>query len=401
MRRGARTTARLLAALAVLGVAGVLAAGVAGPAAAGSAGLRAAFSATDDAAAANPRASAKDFLSWDWRHCAQILADLQAAPPQGQPMVILLGGSAARECTVSDADWQSQVARRAARTGEFAAPMDVATYNLGSKHRTFALDLAMVGALPKDVPTILYIGVNLGEFCSGWSSTTFSLPPAVAQPQSYNQHIYSIHKRVQSLAAKRRYVKHWMQLRWPNFRARSASNLARLEAVLEACQGTQLHPVLLDLPRDVPAIGRAFDAPIDLYHLRCAQLAGKYGVPWIDFISAAHFVNSDFFDIFHTVEPGRAKYQRLLSDTTIALLAKYGMTPAPTPTPTPTPTDTTTPTPTPSDSGTPAPTPCRPGAAAPEPGRALRSRSSPARAFRSTSGGSPRRATTPQRRSPA
>jgi len=357
MRRGGRQAARLLTLLAVLGAAGAgaLALAAAGSAAASAstsraAGLHAAFSAVDDAAPSTPRAGARDFLSWDWRHCAQILADLQAAPPTDKPLVILLGGSAARECTVSDADWQSQVASRAALTGKFAAPMDVTIYNLGSKHRTFALDLAMISTLPKDVPTILYIGINLGEFCSPSSSTAFTLPPAVVQPPSYNQHIYSIFKRVESPAAKRAYVKYWMALRWPGFRAQFPTNLAKLEAVLKACKGTQLHPVLLDLPRDMPAIGHAFDAPIDLYHLRCARLARKYGVPWINFIAAAHFVNGDFFDIFHTVEPGRVKYQGLLSDATITLLDKYGMTPTPTPTPTPSP---TTPTPDPSSSTTP------------------------------------------------
>jgi len=365
MRRRARQAGRLLALLAVLAAAGTLVAAgalaAAGPGAGRLAGMRAAFSATDDAPPSGPRAGAKDFLSWDWRHCAQILADLQATPPKDKPLVILLGGSAARECTVSDSDWQIQLARRAARTGRFAAPMDVTIYNLGSKHRTFALDLAMIRTLPKDVPTILYIGINLGEFCSPSSSAAFALPPAVEQPRSYNQHIYSVQKRVQSPAAKRVYVKYWMQLRWPDFRAHFPSNMAMLETVLKACKGTELHPVLLDLPRDVPAIGRAFDAPIDQYHLRCARLARKYGVPWIHFIAAAHFVDGDFYDIFHTVEPGRVKYQRLLSDTTISLLDRYGMTPTDsgTPTPTPTPTDsgTPTPTPTPTDSGTPTPDP--------------------------------------------
>jgi hypothetical protein len=309
------------------------------------------FSATDDVAPATPRASAKDFLSWDWRHCAQILADLQAAPAGDRPVVILLGGSAARECTVSDADWQGQVARRAARTGKFAAPMEVATYNLGSKHRTFALDLAMIKTLPRDVPTILYIGVNLGEFCSGSSSTAFALPQ-VGQPPPYNQHLYSIFKRVQSLALKRLSAKDWMKRQWPKFKQRSGTNLAALESILRACRGSQLHPVLVDLPRDMPAIGHRFDVPIDRYHLLCARLARKYGVPWVNFVAAAHFVDSDFFDIFHTVEPGRVKYQRLLSDQTITLLDKYGMTPTPTPAPTPTP---PTPIPAPTESGSATP----------------------------------------------
>ena len=120
-------------------------------------------------------------------------------------------------------------------------------------------------ALPKDVPTILYIGINLGEFCSRRSSTAFTLPPpvdaAAARTTSTSTRSTSASSRGRPSAA---YVKYWMQLRWPDFRAQSASNLAKLEAVLKACRGTELHPVLLDLPRDMPAIGRAFDAPIDM-----------------------------------------------------------------------------------------------------------------------------------------
>ena len=365
MKRGTRQATRLLTVLAVLAAAGALVAAAGalattGPGAARSTGLRAAFSATDDAPRPGPRAGARDFLSWDWRHCAQVLADLQAAPPRDKPLVILLGGSAARECTVSDADWQSQLARRAARSGKFAAPMDATIYNLGSKHRTFALDLAMIRRLPKDVPTILYIGINLGEFCAGWSSTAFTLPPAVAQPRSYNQHIYSVSKRVQSRAAQAglREVLGALALAgfprpvpaptWPSWRPSS-----------RRAGGPSLHPVLLDLPRDMPIIGHAFDAPIDLYHLAAPGWPRKYGVPWINFVAAARFVDGDFFDIFHTVEPGRVKYQRLLSDTTVTLLDRYGMTPTPTPSPTPTPTP---PTPTPSPTtATPTPSPERLG----------------------------------------
>ncbi len=199
-----------------------------------------------------------------------------------------------------------------------------------------------------------------------------------------------------------------MALRWPGFRAQFPTNLAKLEAVLKACQGTQLHPVLLDLPRDMPAIGHAFDAPIDLYHLRCARLARKYGVPWINFIAEAHFVNGDFFDIFHTVEPGRVKYQGLLSDATDhaprqvrddadSYADSYAKPDDP---------DAR------SELLDHALTAGRRAAAAPHerlrlgrPGprleRRLRWRSPAARASRSTSGGIPRRATTRGRRPPA
>ena len=92
----------------------------------------------------------------DWQHCVQVVANLRAEHPK-VPLVVLLGGSSARECTVLDDDWERQIERRSGYV--------VDAYNLGSKHRTYAQDLAFVKLLPANVPTIVYIGVNLGRFC--------------------------------------------------------------------------------------------------------------------------------------------------------------------------------------------------------------------------------------------
>ena len=77
--------------------------------------------------------------------------------------------------------------------------------------------------------------------------------------------------------------------------------------------------------------------------------------------SAARFVDRDFFDIFHLVEPGRVKYEHLLSEKTMTLLDRYGLEdpepPEPTPTPTPSPTETPVPTPSPTETPTPTETP--------------------------------------------
>ena len=103
----------------------------------------------------------------DWQHCVQVVANLRAEHPK-VPLVVLLGGSAARECTVLDDDWERQIERR----GGYV----VDAYNLGSKHRTYAEDLAFVKLLPANVPTIVYIGVNLGRFCPPAGSASITLP---------------------------------------------------------------------------------------------------------------------------------------------------------------------------------------------------------------------------------
>ncbi|MBE3034514.1 MAG: hypothetical protein IMZ74_15140, partial [Actinobacteria bacterium] len=110
-----------------------------------------AFTTTDDAAAAHALALSKDRV-----HCLQIVANLRAAPPE-QPVVIFLGGSAARESTIDDNNWAAQILRQLGPT--------VLAYNLGSKHDTFAIDRAVAERLPQDMPAIVYIGINIGRFC--------------------------------------------------------------------------------------------------------------------------------------------------------------------------------------------------------------------------------------------
>ena len=42
-------------------------------------------------------------------------------------------------------------------------------------------------------------------------------------------------------------------------------------------------------------------------------------------VASARFADTDFYDMWHAVQPGRAKWQLLLSDETVKLLRRYGM----------------------------------------------------------------------------
>lgn len=251
----------------------------------------------------------------DWRHCVQMVANLRAEPPD-VPVVVFLGGSSARESTIDDAHWSAQIERRGGGT--------VQAYNLGSKHRTFRQDLEFVKLLPK-TPSIVYIGINIGRFCARPTNPTITLPPP-GPDGIYYQHRYT-YTKIQSLSRKRAHVAYWMQRRYPEFKKNYAYNMRILERIILACQRRGLRVALVDLPRDLPAIGRSFDAPVTKYRAGCKRLAQKYDVPWLSFVRESRFVSRDFFDIFHTVEPGRAKYQRLLSARTVRLLNLYGMVP--------------------------------------------------------------------------
>ena len=272
----------------------------------------------------------------DWQHCVQVVANLRARHPK-VPLVVLLGGSSARECTVLDDDWERQIKRRSGYV--------VDAYNLGSKHRSYAQDLAFVKLLPANVPTIVYIGVNLGRFCLPVRSASITLP----QPRPlthYPQHVYSS-KRIQDYSTKRYYVSYWLTARYPEFRANYSAELGMLQKIIRACKRRHLRVALVDLPRDLPVIGSSFDGPVSRYHAGCASLARTWNVPWLHFNGAAHFRDRDFFDIFHLVEPGRVKYQSILSDKTIRLLKQYRM-PKPTPTPSPSPSTSASPSASPS-----------------------------------------------------
>ncbi len=253
---------------------------------------------------------------------------------------MLLGGSSARECTVLDDNWERQIARR--------SDYVVDAYNLGSKHRSYAQDLAFVKLLPRNVPTIVYIGINLGRFCLPVRSASITLPRPRTLPR-YGQHVYS-RKRIQSYSKKRYYVSYWLTRRYPEFRAHFSSELRMLQKIIRECRRRHFRVALLDLPRDLPAIGSSFDGPVSRYHAGCSRLARAWNIPWLHFNGSAHFVKRDFFDIFHLVEPGRVKFQSILSDKTIRLLKKYHM-PKPTPTPSPSP----SPSESPSASPSPAP----------------------------------------------
>jgi hypothetical protein len=257
-------------------------------------------------------ARAEHVNTHDWMRSLYVVSDLSTHPP-ATPIVLLLGGSAGRECTVSDRNWQDQIVRRG------GSP--VVVRNLSSKNQTFTQDLALVTQLPR-APTVVFIGINVGRF---------NMPPTITFPtragpyQWVGQHRYS-EERVLSPERKERVAAEWMDRRYPAFAQRFQYNLAVFEQVVLACLQRGLHPVLLDLPRNTAMIGDRLDVPVGIYSRACQGLAASYGIPFVSFVTRAGLESADFFDIAHLVEPGRAKWQLLLSDTSIDLLRQYGMT---------------------------------------------------------------------------
>lgn len=250
----------------------------------------------------------------DWRHVLQVVANVRADPP-AEPLVILLGGSAARESTVGDDAWAAQIAA--------AGGPPVAAFNLGSRNRTLAQDLALVRLLPRR-PAIVYIGVNVGRFTPAPSTPVVELPEPTDTLPPYDQHQYS-RTRILSAAKKKALVRSWLSERYPHFKANYAANLRALDSLVRACRARGLRPVLLELPRDTAIIGRSLDAPIARYTADCRKLARTRDVPWVSFVAAARLKDRDFYDLWHLVEPGREVWQGLLSGKSVELLKRYGM----------------------------------------------------------------------------
>lgn len=263
--------------------------------------------------AASETVGAKAASGADWAHTLQVVANLGAAPPD-DPVVVLLGGSAARESTISDASWRKQIKA-------IGGPA-TAAYNLGSRNRTLAQNVALVQALPK-VPTIVYIGVNLGSFTSAQKTAKLSLPKPAATLPAYKQHAYS-RTHILTTANKKMLVQAWRQDRFPVFKRNFASSSAVLAKLIKVCKARGMKPVLFELPRNTAVIGSRLNTPTAMYRAKCRALAKKHGVPYVSFVATAKLPNSSFYDLWHLVEPGRKVWQKLLSAKTAALLKRYG-----------------------------------------------------------------------------
>jgi len=249
----------------------------------------------------------------DMTRILKALGYMQTVPPE-EPVVVLLGGSAARESTISDASWRSQIARK-------GGPADVLAWNMGSRNRTMAQNVAIVKKLPEGAQAIVYIGINLGSFTSAQKSASISLPvPLPTAPPSLKQpHSYS-YRKILSKSKKRALVKAWLADRYPVFKRNFRTSAAELERLIKTCQRRGYYPVLFELPRNTAVIGRSLNAPTTKYRDKCRALARKYDITWVSFVAAARLPNSGFYDLWHLVEPGRKVWQGLLSSRTVKIL---------------------------------------------------------------------------------
>lgn len=254
----------------------------------------------------------------EWQHALWTAAELRAERPSG-PVVVLLGGSAAREAIVNDVSWAADVQRLG------GGP--VKTYDLSSRLRTFEQDLALVKALPR-IPLIVYIGINAGRFASPFTTTTDTTPPT-AKPSWVRHHYRS--SKIWTPKRKQERVRFWLDHRREVFEERYPAHLADLGRLIDTCVGRGYTTVVLALPRNIVAMDHALDGPIDRYLRDGRRLARRHGAEFVDFVPELRLASDDFFDLDHLVGSGREAYQARLALQTVRLLESDRQEAAPAP----------------------------------------------------------------------
>ena len=270
-----------------------------------------------------PAATAGFHRGDDWRHLGEVIYYYRHHAASG-PLVYFLGGSAARECTTSDASWRRQIVNH-------GGPATVA-FNLGTSGQSYDDGINIVEHLPQE-PSIIIIGVNLARYThSAPSPSSGRLASAVREAEQsskplttpYAQHRFTA-ARILSAAQKDELLTKWLAERYPVFQRQFAYNAERLHALVVACQARGFRPVLLNLPINQAIVGQRLDKPRAEYEADCRTTATTLGVPYVDWLARINLLDSDFADNWHLVEPGREKWQRRLTNLTINLLKSYHM----------------------------------------------------------------------------
>ncbi len=228
-------------------------------------------------------------------------ARLHARDPPAKPVVVLLGGSAARESTISDASWRDQIVAK-------GGPATLA-WNMGSRNRTMAQNVAVVKALPKGIKALVYIGINLGSFTSAQKTASIRLPsPAPSSVSLQQPHQYSTKTGILSSAKKRALVRSWLADRYPVYRRNFATSAGVLETLVKLCQARGYTPVLFELPRNTSIIGGSLNTPTTKYRAKCRAVGGEVRHCWVSLVNAAKEPNRE---LLRPLAPRGAGAQRV------------------------------------------------------------------------------------------
>ena len=239
----------------------------------------------------------------DWVHVRQVVAWLRYKKPP-RHVVYLLGGSASRESITDEAGWsRSLTGRLGARAAGFV---------LSSSCQTFVEDALVVSALPRDRGTAL-ITVGLSRFNMEHPSETLPMSAVrTTPPRPWWEHHYDGRSPL-LLATKQELVQTWRTDHLEGFTDRYPDRLAELETLIQTCIARGIRPVLVEMPRDAAAVQDGLDDVLATYHQGCTDLAAKYGISYLDFVGKLDLPSDDFYDLWHLLPAGRARWQGRLT----------------------------------------------------------------------------------------
>jgi hypothetical protein len=263
-------------------------------------------------------AAAKPKQSWrkDWKHIDLVFSYLTAKEPR-LPVVYLLGGSTARECTIADRSWQQEIRSR-------GGPR-VLSFNLGACNESFDDNIGMVRHLP-NVPTILLIGINLNRYIRDpeepYVPPTADPSLTVRQVEKYHQHYFQSGDEGTD-AAKLHLIDSWLSERRTLFDQNFAYNSRRLANLVALCRQRGFGVVLLEMPLNLHTVAHRLDEQRRRCREDCTAIGRRFSVPYVDFNADVSLSNHDFADNYHLLPSGRAKWQRRLSLLTAHWLSVY------------------------------------------------------------------------------
>ena len=239
----------------------------------------------------------------DWDHVRQVVNWLRYRKPPSH-VVYLLGGSASRESVRDEAGWGRSLSTRLG--------VRAAAWVVSSSCQTFVEDARVVAALPRDRGVALItVGMsrfNMEHLPSSVSTTAVRTTP----PGVWWQHHYDARSPL-SRAVKRQLVTAWRTDHLVSFNERYPGRLAELETLIQTCLDRGIRPVLLEMPLDMAAVGDDLDDVLTTYRQGCTDLATKYGITYLDFLDALGLPSADFYDLWHLLPDGRARWQNRLS----------------------------------------------------------------------------------------
>ena len=291
------------------------------------------------------RNSGDDYMVASWR-----TADLKRDPPR-LPLVVLVGGSSAREALWSGAALAADV--RAA-----GGPKIVAS-DLGSHGERVGHYVAIIDNIP-NTPTTVLLGVNFGAFkgtpassldqlkadqfplasetlrkfavahygeyknsytiLRGFLSTLVMVAKARGEEYllgdtkdtTYDERAFDKYSKTMSPVHEARYFKHWMSLSYKPLLQNLDFNANLLAVAVKRGQERGLNIVLVDLPYNRWIVDSQYKKGRALYQARVRAIAAKYKVPYIDFTDQLGLHNSDFLDLNHLRPSGRTIWQARL-----------------------------------------------------------------------------------------